>query len=114
MSLRRRQDFQLIYLFEMVAQFNDGRSFKHPVLIDDQLAMTERINVTLDQEEIGAALHRKEALARHVDAMSILEMLDSSTGSSFELDNGVTIIGGLRVDDDVKLHALNLHDSLKG
>ena len=46
--------------------------------------------------------------------MSVLEVLDGGTSSSLELNNSVTVIGGLGVDDDVKLHTLVLHDALEG
>ena len=30
------------------------------------------------------------------------------------LDNGLTVVGGLRVDDDFQLHAFRLHNTLQG
>jgi len=37
------------YLLEVVSKFNDWCSLKHSLLVDDQLAMLEGVNVTLDQ-----------------------------------------------------------------
>lgn len=34
----------------MITKFYNRRRSKHPILIDDELAMLQRVNVTLDQE----------------------------------------------------------------
>ena len=73
------------YLFEVIAKFYNRRGFKHSVFIDHELAMSQGVDVALDQEKIGTALHRQEAFARDVDTMRVLKMLDSSTSGSFKL-----------------------------
>jgi len=42
----------------MISQLNDGRGLKHPLRIDDQLAVLERIDIALDQQQVWAALDR--------------------------------------------------------
>lgn len=76
---------ELLNLLEVVAQLDDGCRLEHPVLVDDELAVREGVDVTLDQKEIGAALHGQESLAGNIDTMSILEVLDGSASSGFKL-----------------------------
>lgn len=102
------------YLLEVVSKLDNGSRFKHPLLIDDKLSMLKRINVALDEKEVGATLDRKETLAGHVDTVRVLEVLDGSSGSSLQLNNSMAIIGGLGVDDDLQLHAFSLHNILEG
>ncbi len=45
--------------------------------------------------------------------MCVPEVLDCSTSSSLELNDGVALVGGLGVDDDLKLEALGVHDALE-
>jgi len=98
----------------MITQFDNWRRLEHPLLVDDQLTMLQRINVALDQQQITAALHGQEPLARHIDTMGLGEVLDRSTGGSLELDNSVAVVGRLGVDDDLELHRLGVHDALEG
>lgn len=76
---------ELLDLLEMITKFDDGSRSEHPVWADDELAMLERVYVALDEQKVGAALHRQEARTRNVDPMCILEMLDRGACSSFEL-----------------------------
>ncbi len=69
----------------MVTELDDRRRLKHPVGIDDKLTMFQRVDIALDEKQIGATLHREEATARHVDTVTVLEMLNSRSRSSFEL-----------------------------
>jgi len=39
---------ELLDLFEMVTQLDDWRCFEHPLLVDDELAMSKRVDITLD------------------------------------------------------------------
>lgn len=71
----------------MITKLNNRRRFEHPVGVDDKLTMLQRVDVALDEEKIGTALHRKEARARNVNTMSIPEMLDSCSCSGLELWN---------------------------
>lgn len=59
------------------------------------------------------ATHRKETRTGNVNSVSVLEVLDSSTDGSLELDNGGTVVGDLGVDDDVELHSTGFHDALQ-
>lgn len=102
-----------VYLLEMVTELDDGCGAEHTILIDDKLSMSERVNITLDEQQIGTALHRQETITRHVDTMRRLEVLDSCTGSGLELDDLGTIIGRLGVDDDLEFHALVFHDTFE-
>ena len=45
--------------------------------------------------------------------MAVLEVLDGCTSGSLELDDGLAIIVSLRIDDDLELQALSLHDALE-
>jgi len=47
--------------------------------------MLQRVDVALDKKQIGATLHREEATARHINTVTVLEMLNSRSRSSFEL-----------------------------
>ena len=76
--------------------------------------MLERVDVALDEQKIGAALYRQETLARNIDAVGVLEVLDSSTSGGLELDDCVAVVCGLGVDDDLELETFRLHDALEG
>jgi len=43
---------ELLNLLEVITQLDNRRSLEHPGLVDDELAVRERIDITLDQEEI--------------------------------------------------------------
>ena len=101
-------------LLEVVTQFDDGGRLEHALLVDYELAMLERVDVALDEQEIGAALYRQETLARNIDAVGVLEVLDGSTSGGLELDNCVAIVCGLGVDDDLELETFRFHDALEG
>ena len=70
---------------EVVPELDDGRRREHAVLVEDELAVLERVDVTLDQQQIRAALHGQEAAARHVDTVAVLEVPDRCSGSGLEL-----------------------------
>lgn len=69
----------------MVTQLDDRSRLEHPGLIEDQLTMLKRINVALDEQQVRTTLHGQEAFTGNIDSMSILEVLDRGTSSSFEL-----------------------------
>jgi len=47
--------------------------------------MLQRVYVTLDEKQVGAGLDRKETRTRNVDTVTILEVLNCSTGSGLKL-----------------------------
>jgi hypothetical protein len=98
----------------VVTQLDDRGRLEHALLVNDELAVLERVDVALDKQKIGAALHRQETLARNVNPMGVLEVLDGSTSSGFELNNCVAVICGLGVDDDLELETFQVHDALEG
>lgn len=100
-------------LLEVVAELDDGRALKHPLLVDDELSVLEGVDVALDQEKIRAALDGQEAGTGDVDTVGVLEVLDTRSGSGLELDDSLTIVVCLRVDDDIELHLLVGHDVLQ-
>ena len=119
-------------LLEVITKFNDRRRFEHPVGVDNKLTMLQRVDVALDEKQIGTALHRKEARARYINTMCIPEMLDSCSCSGLELwnngmnsfnsiiqylfylYNGLSIVRSLGVDNDLKFHAaLVIEDALQ-
>jgi len=56
---------------------------------------------------------RQEARSRYVNAMCILEMLDSGSDGSLELEDGGATIINLGVRDDIELHATRVHKALE-
>jgi len=46
--------------------------------------------------------------------MCVLEVLDRCTGCGFQLNDGLTVVGGFGVDDDVEVHAFVVHDAFEG
>lgn len=97
----------------MITQLDDRRSLEHSLRVDDQLAMLEGVDVTLDQQQIGAALDGQEALARNIDTVCVLEVFDRCSCGGLKLDDGMSIVVGLGVDDDLKIHAFVFHDALE-
>ena len=89
------------HLLEVVSKLDHGRVLKHPARIDHQLAMLQRIDVTLDQQQIGARFHGKEPAARDVDAVRAFEVFDGRSRRCFELDHRLAILRGLWVNDDL-------------
>ena len=55
--------------------------------VDHKLTMLHGVEITLDQHEVRACLDRQEPSARNVDSMSILEVTDSGTNGSLELND---------------------------
>lgn len=50
--------------------------------------------------------------ARNVDTVSVSEVLDGSTDGRLELNNGLSLIRDLVVDDDLEVHAIIVHHAL--
>lgn len=93
----------------MISQFDNRCSLKHPLLVNNKLTMLQRIYITLDQQQVTAALDWQESFTGDVDAMSVFEMFNGGSGGGFELDDSVTLIGCLGIDDDFQLHAIGGH-----
>lgn len=97
----------------MVTKFDHGRVLKHPARIDHQLAVLQRIDVTLDQQQIRARFHGKEPAPRHVDAVRALEVLNGRSRRRLELDDRLAIIQILLVDDDLQIQVIGFHHPLE-
>lgn len=114
----------------MIPKLDDGSALEHPRGVEQELAMFKRVDVTLDQQQIRAALDWQEARTRNVDTVGIVEVLDRGSGSSLELqqmlsdqtmkrvdcadlNDSLAVLVDLRVDDDFELHLLGLHDPLE-
>ena len=93
----------------MISQFDNRCSLKHPLLVDNKLTMLQRINITLDQQQVTATLDWQESFTGDVDTMSVFEMLDGSSGGGFELDDRVTLIGCFGIDDNFQFHTVVGH-----
>ena len=76
---------ELLDLLEVVTELDDRRRLEHPLLVDDQLAVLEGVDVRLDEEQVGARLDGKEATTGDVDTVCTVEVLDGGTSSSLEL-----------------------------
>ena len=73
------------HFLEVITKLDDGCGFKHPVLVNHELAMLQRIDIALYQQEVGTTFDWQEAFSGDVDTVSIFEVLDRSTRSSFKL-----------------------------
>jgi hypothetical protein len=123
---------ELLNLLEVVAKLDNWSCLEHPLLVDDKLTVFKRVDVALDEEKVGARLDRQETGTRDIDAMGILEVLDSCSGSSFELkksvasapmmleikfvtnlDDSLPVVGVLGVNDNLQLHSFSLHTTLE-
>jgi len=74
-----------IYPFEMIPEFDHRDAAKHPVVVHDELAIFQHIDVALDQKQVRTRLHGKEARAGNIDSTSILEILYCCACSRFQL-----------------------------
>ena len=80
------------HLLEVVTKLDHRRVLKHPTRIDHQLAVFQRIDITLDQQQIGARFHRKESATRDVDAVRAFKVFDGCTCRRLELDDGLAVV----------------------
>ena len=76
---------ELLDLLKVITKLDYRGRLEHPAFVQDQLTVLQRVNVTLDKEQVGARLDRKETGTRNVDTVSILEVLDGSTSGGLEL-----------------------------
>ena len=101
------------HLLKVIAQLDHRSRLKHPVLIDDELTMLERVDIALNQQQVGTALDGQETATRHVDPVCIPEMLDCRARSSLELYDRLPVVVHLGVNDDLEFHAFRVHDMLE-
>jgi len=104
---------ELLNFLEMVTQLDDWGRLEHPLLINDELAVLEGVDVALDEQEIGAGFDGQEARTRDINPVRILEVLDSCSGGGFKLDDSLAVVRVLGVDDNFQLHSICFHTSLK-
>ena len=71
---------------KVVTKLNDRSRLEHSVRVDDELPVHQRIDITLDEEEIGTAFDWEETLPGNVNTMGILKMLDCRSRRCLELD----------------------------
>ena len=105
---------RITHLLEMVAEFDHGDVIKHPVRVHHQLAVLQRIDVALDQQQIRARFDGKESAARNVDTVATLEVLDGCSRRRFKLDDCLAIVHSLWINDDLQVHAIVFHDPFQG
>jgi hypothetical protein len=85
----------------MITELDNGCIFEHPAPVDHQLTVLQGIDVTLDQQQVGARLHGKESAARDVDAVCAFEVFDGCSCRCLELNDRLAIIRHLRVNDNL-------------
>jgi len=105
---------ELLDLLKVVTKLDHRGRLEHPAFVQDELTMLQRVNVTLDEEQVGAGLDRKETRTRNIDTVTILEVFNGGASGGLELYDSLTVIVSLGVDDDFQFHALSHHDSLQG
>ena len=76
---------ELSDFLEVITKLDNRRGLEHPLLVDDKLTVLQRVDVTLDEKQVGTTLDGQETATRNVDTMGVVEVLDGSTGSSLEL-----------------------------
>lgn len=106
-------------LLEVVAELDEG-SRAEAVGVHHKLAVTESVEVRLDEHEVGASLDGQETATGNVDTVGVVEVTDGGTDSGLELDNadiGLTLLVGrdaLAVGDDLHGELVVLNDALDG
>ena len=76
---------ELLDLLKVVTKLDHRGRLEHPAFVQDELAMLQRVDVTLDEEQVRARLDRKETRTRDVDTVTILEVLNGGTSGGLEL-----------------------------
>ena len=76
---------ELLDLLKVVTKLYHRGRLEHPAFVQDELTMLQRVNVTLDEEQVGAGLDRKETRTRNVDTVTILEVLNGGTSGGLKL-----------------------------
>lgn len=76
---------ELLDLLKVITKLDHRGRLEHPTFVQNELAVLQRVDVTLDQKQVGTGLDRKETRTRNVDTVTILEVLDGGTSGSLEL-----------------------------
>lgn len=103
---------KVVDLLEVITQLDKRDVAEHTVRVDHETTVDKRVQVGGNQEQVRSRLDRQEASSGHIDTMGILEMLDGSTDSSFELDDLLALRSSLIVDNNFQVHSLFVHDTL--
>jgi hypothetical protein len=76
---------ELLDLLKVVTKLDHRGRLEHPAFVQDELTMLQRVNVTLDEEQVGAGLDRKETRTRNIDTVTILEVFNGGASGGLEL-----------------------------
>ena len=82
---------ELSDFLEVITKLDNRCGLEHPLLVDDKLTVLQRVDVTLDEKQVGTTLDGQETATRNVDTMGVVEVLDGSTGGSLELQQNETL-----------------------
>ena len=82
---------ELSDLLEVITKLDNRCGLEHPLLVDDKLTVLQRVDVTLDEEQVGTTLDGQETATRNVNTVGVVEVLDGSTGGSLELQPNETL-----------------------
>lgn len=74
--------------------------------------MLERVQVRLDEQQVGTRLDGQEPGSRNVDTGGVVEVLDGGTNGGLKLDDGFTRVGNLVVHNDLEVELVVVEDSL--
>lgn len=94
------------HLFEVIAEFDDGDGVKDPCWVEYEMSVLERVNIALNEQEIGTTFHRQESTTRDIDTVTYdlgvscdqlghvqcrtFEMFDRCSCSRLQLRTGVS------------------------
>jgi len=104
--------FEVRNLLEVVAELDNGRSTKLSGLVHGQDSVFQVVKFRLDQEQVRARLDWQETGSGNVDTNGRVKVLDSGTNGSLELDDSLTLVGDLVVDNDLQAQCVVIHDTL--
>lgn len=93
---------KVVDLLEVIAQLDQRNGVEHALGVDRQLAVVERVEIGGDQEQIRGRLDGQETATGDVDTVCVVEVLDTGTDGSLELDHLLARFGGLVVDNDLQ------------
>jgi hypothetical protein len=108
---------ELSNLLEVTTEL-DERSRSKPRRVYDELTVAERVEVGLDEHEVGASLDWQETFSWDIDTVCVLEEADGGTDGCLKLQNGevgLTLLVGwdrLLVGNDLEFESVILNDSL--
>lgn len=93
---------KVVDLLEVVAQLDQRNSVEHALGVDRQLAVVERVEIRGNQEQIRSRFDGQETATGDVDTVGVVEVLDTGTDGSLELDHLLARLSGLVVDNDLQ------------